>query len=58
MECILKENARSCVTLTGYLFCCNDVNKAFQTLVTLCLPMKMSNFVSQDHSILISLLRR
>lgn len=25
VECILKENARSCVTSTGYLFCCNDV---------------------------------
>ena len=25
MECILKENARSCVTPTGYLFCCNDI---------------------------------
>ena len=25
VECILKENARSCVTPTGYLFCCNDV---------------------------------
>ena len=26
MECILKENARSCVTPTaGYIFCCNDV---------------------------------
>jgi len=23
--CILKENARSCVTPTGNLFCCNDV---------------------------------
>ena len=25
MECILKENEGSCVTPTGYLFCCNDV---------------------------------
>ena len=25
VECILKENARSCVTPTGYLFCCNDI---------------------------------
>lgn len=25
MECILKGNARSCVTPTGYLFCCNDI---------------------------------
>ena len=25
VECILNENARSCVTPTGYLFCCNDV---------------------------------
>lgn len=25
VECILKENARSCVTPTGYIFCCNDV---------------------------------
>jgi len=25
VECILKKNARSCVTPTGNLFCCNDV---------------------------------
>ena len=25
VECVLKENERSCVTPTGYLFCCNDV---------------------------------
>ena len=25
VECILKENVTSCVTPTGYLFCCNDV---------------------------------
>ena len=25
VECILKENERSCVTPTGYLFCCNDI---------------------------------
>ena len=25
VECILKENARSCVTPAGYLFCCNDI---------------------------------
>ena len=55
VECILKENTRSCVTLPGYLFCCNDVNKALQTLLTFCLPMKISNFVSQDHLILIPL---
>jgi len=41
VECILKENARSCVTRAGNLFCCNDVyvscirfNMALQTLVT------------------------
>ena len=29
VESILKENNRSCVIPTGYLFCCNDVHISF-----------------------------
>ena len=29
LESILKENNRSCVIPTGYLFCCNDVHISF-----------------------------
>jgi len=29
VESILKENNRSCVLPTGYLFCCNDVHISF-----------------------------
>ena len=33
VECILKENARSCVSPTGYIFSCNDVYRHVSCIV-------------------------